>query len=112
MSDDASTVKRGRKAHAEKNDKETKTKEDKKEKMDKDKELKKRPRKETKTTEVDAEEDGVAPVKRGRGRPKGSTKKKNNVIKTKGKSTTGKLHLSYFLVKSKFCHISRSTRKT
>lgn len=62
MSDEASPVKRGRKAA------------DKSEKA----EPKKRARKETKpAADSDGEADGASPVKRGRGRPKGSTKKKS-----------------------------------
>lgn len=72
MSDDAAPVKRGRKSATEKADKA---------------EPKKRARKETKAAESGGEEDGVAPVKRGRGRPKGSTKKKSSPAKPKSKGT-------------------------
>lgn len=40
--------------------------------------------------ESGGDEDGVSPVKRGRGRPKGSTKKKSSPVKPKAKAATGK----------------------
>ncbi|XP_022904957.1 high mobility group protein HMG-I/HMG-Y [Onthophagus taurus] len=83
MSDEP--TKRGRKA------------EKKTEKIEVEKESKKRPRKETKPVESGAgdTEDGATPVKRGRGRPKGSTKKKNahgaaKVTKPKGLGRRGR----------------------
>ncbi|XP_044260689.1 uncharacterized protein LOC123008757 [Tribolium madens] len=76
MSDDAAPAKRGRKANAEKA-----------EKNDAKVDSKKRARKEVKAAEGDSNDEGAAPVKRGRGRPKGSTKKKNSPAKPKPKGT-------------------------
>ncbi|GJQ88417.1 hypothetical protein Trydic_g11905 [Trypoxylus dichotomus] len=80
-------MKRGRKA-TEKTEKKEKV--EKAEKNENDKgDSKKRQRKDTKPVESAGDsEDGAAPVKRGRGRPKGSTKKKNtNAMKPKSKGT-------------------------
>lgn len=75
MSDDATVVKRGRKANtekAEKNDKAASPAETKKR-------TKKEATKDEKPVPAGGggDEDGPVPVKRGRGRPKGSTKKKS-----------------------------------
>ncbi|KAF5294355.1 hypothetical protein FQR65_LT10808 [Abscondita terminalis] len=75
MSDEATTPsKRGRKAVTEKTAEKAETK--------------KRQRKEVKQVES-GDEDGVGAPKRGRGRPKGSTKKKAPA-KPKGKTATGR----------------------
>lgn len=88
MSDDSAPAKRGRKATEKTEKKEKVEKAEKAENNDKG-DSKKRQRKEAKPVDNAGDsEDGAAPVKRGRGRPKGSTKKKNtNAAKPKSKGT-------------------------
>lgn len=72
MSDDATVTKRGRKANADKVSKD--------EKAASPAESKKRTKKEVAKEDkvvASGDEDGPVPAKRGRGRPKGSTKKKS-----------------------------------